>query len=163
MELERLFKTYQSSRTIEPEAVVYYVEDCAEFSLEAVNEAITRFRRGLVPDRSPAFAPSVAEFVSEVRERQEAIDVREFWDKTDFILLDTPEWKGICEARDLRSMPSIEYKGPNAEFRGKFGWYVDKAQVKAAQPLIAKHRKESARIAARGPLRLSAAKTQRAE
>lgn len=159
-ELERLFKTYQSSRTIEPEAVVYYVEDCAEFSAEAVGEAIVRFRKGLVPERSAAFAPSVAEFVSEVRDRQTAIDVREFWNKTDFLLVGSPEWKALCEMREIPSMPAIEYKGPNEEFRGKIGWYVDKSQMKSAAPLIAKYRKEAARIAARGPLRLPVPKVQ---
>ncbi len=133
-----------------------WLEDRADFSVEAVLKAITDFRTDQVPDRSAAYAPSVAEFVGHARKCQTAIDVAQFWEKTDFVLLDSAEWKGVCEARDVRSMPSIEYKGPRGDLRGSFGWYVEKAEVQRAAPLIAKHRKEMLRIEKRRPLRLPA-------
>jgi hypothetical protein len=154
-ELDRFFKTFQSSRTIDPAAQVYFVEDAAEFSFAAVMDAIGRFRRGEVADRNDDFAPSVATFIKEVRACQEAIDVRDFWDKTDFVLLDSAEWKALCEARGVRSMPSIEYKGPRRELRGSFGWYAEKVEVARHADLISKHRAEMLRIEKRGPLLLS--------
>lgn len=154
-ELDRFFRTFQSSRSIDAAAQVYFVEDASAYSFEAVMTAIGRFRRGQVADRNDDFAPSVAAFIKEVRSCQEAIDVAEFWDKTDFVLVDSAEWRGICETRDVRSMPSIEYKGPRGELLGTFGWYVEKIEVARAAPVIAKHRKEMLRIEQRGPLRLS--------
>jgi hypothetical protein len=118
-------------------------------------EAISRFRRGLVPDRNDDFAPSVSDFIKEVRARQEAIDIRDFWDKTEFIAIDSAEWKGICEARDVRSMPAVEYQGPRNDMRGQVGWYIEKIEVTRAAPLIAKHRAEMRRLEDRGPLRLT--------
>lgn len=150
-ELDRFFRTFQSSRTIDPAAQVYFVEDAAEYSFEAVMTAISKFRTGKVADRNDDFAPSVAAFIKEVRACQDVIDVREFWEKTDFVLVDSAEWKAICEGREVRSLPSIEYKGPRADLRGSFGWYVEKVEVERAAPLIAKHRKEMARLAHRAP------------
>lgn len=158
-ELSRYFKTFHASRTIEPEAQVYFVEDASEYSLPAIMEAITKFRTGRVADRNDDFAPSVATFVKEVRACQDRIDVAEFWDKTDFVLVDSAEWNGMCEARGLKSMPAVEYKGPRGELRGSFGWYVAKDEVKRAAPLIVKHRKEMLRLEKRGPLRLPGATT----
>jgi len=133
-QLTALFKTFQSSRTIEREAIVFYVEDTAEYSVPAIEEAIRRFRRGEVEDRNPDFAPSVAAFVTEVREAQERIDVAAFWDKTDFIEFDSAEWRALCRQRG-RSMPVIER-------RGKQGWYVPKDEVAALPPqIVAEERK----------------------
>lgn len=42
----------------------------------AVIEAAQRFVMGDVPDQSKTFAPSVAEFVQEARQRQEYIDLK---------------------------------------------------------------------------------------
>ncbi len=156
-ELSRFFKTFQSTRSIDPAAQVYFVEDAAEYSFEAVMEAIARLRKGQVPDRNDDFAPSVSAFIKEVRACQEAIDVRDFWDKTEFITVDSAEWKGICEAREIRSMPTVEYQGPLRDLRSTMGWYVDKADVARAAPLIAKHRAEMLRLEQRGPLRLTTA------
>ena len=96
--------------------------------MHAIETTIVRFRRGEVQDRSAAFAPSVAEFVSEVRATQERIDIAAFWDKTDFIEFDSPEWRVLCRQRG-RSMPQIERKG-------KLGWYVPKDEVAALPPLL---------------------------
>ena len=126
--LMMLFKTFPSSRTIEPEAVVFFVEDVAEFSFRAVEETIKRFRKGEIPNRNPAFAPSVPEFVSEVRARQEKLDFDAFWEKTDFIEFGSPEWDALVHLRG-RSMPQIERKG-------KVGWYVPKEEVAAIPPAL---------------------------
>lgn len=48
----------------------------ADATSQAVVEAALRFTSGDVKDQSKKFAPSVAEFVEEVRRRQEYIDVR---------------------------------------------------------------------------------------
>jgi hypothetical protein len=157
-ELDRFFRTFHNTRTVDPAAQVYFVEDAAEYSFEAVMEAIARFRRGQVPDRNDDFAPSVSAFIKEVRSCQELIDVRDFWDKTDFLLIDSAEWKAICEAREVKSMPSVEYQGPRSDMRGKLGWYVEKIEVARAAPLIAIHRAEMRRIEQRGPLLLPALK-----
>lgn len=159
-ELDRFFRTFQSSRTIDPAAQVYFVEDAAEFTYEAVTEAIKRFRTGRVADRNDDFAPSVSAFIKEVRACQEEIDVRDFWDKTDFVLLDSAEWKALCEARGVKTMPSIEYKGPRRDLRGSFGWYAEKLEVARHADLIAKHRDEMLRIERRGPLHLEPPKMQ---
>lgn len=116
-----LFSAFPASRAIDREASVLYVEEVATFSLIAIDRAISRFRRGEVADRNNAFAPSVAEFVAEVAKRQEAYDVETFWDKTAFVLFDTPEWRALCKQRG-GSMPSVERNG-------KSGWYVPKDEL----------------------------------
>lgn len=121
-QVKRMLGTF-SSRTIEPESTVYFVEDVAEFSYRAIEATIVAFRRGEIPDRNPAFPPSVAEFVTAVRRRQAEIDVAEFWDKTDFIEEDTPMWRALVKLRG-RSMPTVENKG-------RVGWYVLKEDVAA--------------------------------
>lgn len=139
-ELSRFFQTYQSTKSIEPAAQVYFVEDSSEYSMEAIMEAIKRFRKGLVPDRNPDFAPSVAAFVAEVRAQQDIINSRDFWEKTDFLVFESPEWFGICEARGIGSMPRVEYRGADKALHGELGWYCTKEDVALAAPLIAKHR-----------------------
>lgn len=124
--LSAFFGTFQSSRSIEKSAVVYFVEDVTEFSLRAVDETIVRFRRGEVPDRNNDFAPSVAAFVAEVRRRQGEIDNEAFWEKTAFIEAESLEWRLLCKRRG-RSMPQVE--------RGaKIGWYVPKDEVAELTP-----------------------------
>ena len=45
-------------------------------SPQAVTEAAQRFTMGDVPGQSKTFAPSIAEFVAEARQRQEYIDLK---------------------------------------------------------------------------------------
>jgi hypothetical protein len=45
-------------------------------SPQAVTEAAQRFTMGDVPGQSKTFAPSIAEFVTEARQRQEYIDLK---------------------------------------------------------------------------------------
>jgi hypothetical protein len=47
-----------------------------DLSSQAVTEAAQRFTMGDVPGQSKTFAPSVAEFVTEARARQEYIDLK---------------------------------------------------------------------------------------
>lgn len=126
--LSRFFKTYQSARSIEPEAQVYFVEDVAEYSFEAIERTVTAFRRGEYPERNNGFAPSVAEFVAAVRERQEKLDFQSIVDRTEFIEVDTPLWRAICEQRG-RSMPQVDRKGIT-------GWYVPKDEVAGVPQLL---------------------------
>jgi hypothetical protein len=150
----KIFKGYPSwSGKVTRALIDDYLEVVESVSAQAVAQAIAAFRSGSM-DRDNGFPLTAPELAGEARKHQTAIDVAEFWDKTDFIQVDSPEWKALCEAREIRSMPSIEYKGPRAELRGTFGWYAEKSEVARHTPLIAKHRKEAKRIAARGPLRL---------
>jgi hypothetical protein len=47
-----------------------------DLSPQAVTEAAQRFTMGDVPGQSKTFAPSIAEFVAEARQRQEYIDIK---------------------------------------------------------------------------------------
>jgi hypothetical protein len=129
--LDLLFRGYRTA-TVGPEMAVLYVEDVAEHSKRAVDETIIAFRRGLVPGRNNAFPPSVPEFVSEVRRRQEELDMSAFWDATVFVEADSAKWRAICDLRG-RSMPRVERKG-------RVGWYVPRDEVEAVSPqLIENH------------------------
>ena len=119
--LARFFQTFQSSRTIEPEVAVYFIEDVSEFSLRAIEDTISAFRRGEIENRNNAFAPSVAEFVAEVRTRQDRLQSQEILDNTTFIEAETAIWRAICERRG-GSMPRIERNGVT-------GWYVPTDEV----------------------------------
>ena len=130
--LAAFFKSYRTSE-VSPEMAVFYVEDLSEFSFRAVTETIVRFRKALVPGRNNAFPPSVPEIVAECRQHYEKLQMEEFWDKTVFVEVDTPEWRAICELRK-RSMPIIERKG-------KSGWYVPRDEAEAVpKQTIENHR-----------------------
>lgn len=127
-----LFSRYRTGE-VSPEQAIFYVEDTADLSFRAVSETILRFRKGEIPGRNNAFPPSGPEFVAECRARYDQLQMEEFWEKTVFVEVDTPEWRAICEVRG-RSMPIIERKG-------RSGWYVPRDEAEAVpKQIIENHR-----------------------
>lgn len=160
--IPRLFKGYPSwAGKVTIDLINDYLEYVEDVSAEAVELAVKAFRSGSM-DRDNGFPLTGPELAGEARRHQRAIDIATFWDKTDFVIDGSPEWKAICEARKVPSLPSIEYKGPRDGLRGSFGWYVEKAEVTRHAALIFKHQKEAARIAKRGPIAIPAPKVRKA-
>ncbi len=154
----RIFKGYPSWAGKVPKSLIDgYLEYVEDVTAEAVTQAIENFRKGKL-DRDNGFPLTGPELAGEARRCQDEIEVRDFWDKHTFILPGSPEWLGLCEAQKKGSFPLVEARsGP---YRGKVGWYVTNEQVQEASTQIAKHRRELARIAKRGPLTLPAPKTR---
>jgi hypothetical protein len=154
--IPRLFKGFPSwAGKVTIDLINDYLEYVDDVSAEAVERAIKTFRSGGM-DRDNGFPLTGPELAEIAHKAQVEIDMEQFWDKNDFLEVGSPEWKAICEATGVKSMPTIEYKGPNRKFRGMQGWYVTTAEMKQHAALIEKYRAEAKRIEARGPLRLVA-------
>ena len=95
--------------------------------------ACKAFIRGEVEGSNPDFAPSAPRLATEAKAVDERLAQKAFWDKTEFVEFDTPEWRAICKQRG-GSMPEVERNG-------KRGWYVPKDEVAAIPTrLIAQER-----------------------
>ncbi len=154
----RAFKGYPSwSGKVTRGLIDDFLEYVEDVSAEAVTQAVENFREGAM-ERDNGFPLTGPELAGAARKCQRDIDIRDFWSKTDWLIEGSPEWKALCEAKGIRSLPKIEYKGNDPKLRGTEGWYCDKEQTAVLAPLIAKHSKEAARIARRGALHLPSAK-----
>ena len=112
-----------SAARYEAATVVMFVTDCDEFPLQAVLDAAHAFRTDLVDGRNAAFPPSIAEFVREVRRRSRMLEFEAIMSRTEFVTVDSPLWRALCERRPTGSMPIVERAG------GASGWYVPKEEV----------------------------------
>lgn len=160
--IPRLFKGYPSwAGKVTIDLINDYLEYVEDVSAEAVELAVKAFRSGGM-DRDNGFPLTGPELAGEARRHQRAIDIATFWDKTDFVVDGSPEWKAICEARGVKSLPLVEYKGPLPALRDSLGWFIEKAEVSRHAALVFKHQKEAARIAKRGALHLPVPKARKA-
>lgn len=76
MEITRMLNAFPVGNSDTDLTMETYELATQDFSSTAVIEAAQRFVLGQVKDQSLAYAPTVAEFMQEVRQRQEYIDLK---------------------------------------------------------------------------------------
>lgn len=112
-----------SNSNINQGTVNAYLMAVEGLNVGAVVIACKAFIRGEVEGSNPDFAPSAPRLAKEAKAVDERLAQEAFWDKTEFVEFDTPEWRAICKQRG-GSMPEVERNG-------KRGWYVPKDEVAA--------------------------------
>jgi len=128
-----------SNSNISQGTVNAYLMAVEGLNVSAVVAACKAFIRGEVEGSNPDFAPSAPRLATEAKAIDERLAQEAFWNKTEFVEFDTPEWRALCKQRG-GSMPQVE-RG------GKQGWYVPKEEVLAIpQRLIEQERAELAQV-----------------
>jgi len=125
--IDRMLRTFSAAR-YEADILVTFVTDCDEYSLQAVLDACVAFRTGLVDGFNGAFPPSGNQFISEVRRRDRQLEYEAIMARTEFVAVDSPLWRALCERRPTKGAPIVERTG------GASGWYFPKDEVASVLP-----------------------------